>query len=77
MDEELIARLYPEHGDQWLNAQMEIGDKCNPQGVNTGTDAHNTGTEAAYFFCLSPFLQLLKNTCHCCYESAMEKNKIK
>ena len=31
MDEELVVRLYPESGDQWLHVWMEIGDKCVPQ----------------------------------------------
>ena len=27
MDKELVARLYPENGGQWLNDWMEISDK--------------------------------------------------
>jgi len=29
--------LYPESGGQWLNVQMDIGDKWCPSGVSTGT----------------------------------------
>lgn len=32
MDEQLVAGLSPENGDQWLNVWVEISDKCVPQG---------------------------------------------
>ena len=35
MDEELVARLYPESGGQWLNVQMEISDDWYPLGIST------------------------------------------
>jgi len=37
--QELVARLYPESGDQWFNVQMEIGDKRCPSGVSTRASA--------------------------------------
>jgi len=39
VDKELIGRLQPEGSGQWLNVQMEIGDKWGPSGLHTGTDA--------------------------------------
>ena len=33
-DEDLVVRLYPESGDQWLNVWMEICDKWCPSGVS-------------------------------------------
>lgn len=35
MDEELLVRLYPESGGQWLYVQ-DISDKC-PSEISTGT----------------------------------------
>jgi len=39
MDKELVARLYTECGDQWLNVQMEIRDEWYSSGVSNGPDA--------------------------------------
>jgi len=39
MDKELVVRLYPESGGQWLNIWMEIIDEWCPCGVSTGTSA--------------------------------------
>ena len=39
MDEELVVRSFLESGGQWLNVQMETGDKRHPSGVSTGTNA--------------------------------------
>jgi len=38
MDKELVARLYPESGGQWLNIWMEICDKWWPPGISAGTN---------------------------------------
>ena len=38
MDEELVARSYPESGGQWLNVQMEVGNERCPSEVCTRTD---------------------------------------
>ena len=37
MDGELIGWSHPEGSGQWLNVQMEIGDKWCPSGVHTAT----------------------------------------
>ena len=39
MDEKLTARSQPEDSGQWLNIQMETGDKWCPSGVLIGTSA--------------------------------------
>ena len=44
MDEELVLRLYPESGGQWLNIWMEISDKWCSLGISTGTSAVSSMT---------------------------------
>jgi len=39
VDEELIGKSQPEGSSQWLNVQMDAGDKWCPSGVRTGTGA--------------------------------------
>ena len=39
IDEELVARLYPENSDQRLSVQMEISDEWCPSRVSSETDA--------------------------------------
>ena len=39
LDKELVGRSQPEGSDQWLNVQMDAGDKWCPSGVHTGTSA--------------------------------------
>ena len=39
MAKELFGRSHPEGSSQWLDVQMEAGDKWCPSGVHTGTGA--------------------------------------
>jgi len=39
MAKELVGRLQPEGSDQWLDIQMDAGDKWCPLGVHTRTGA--------------------------------------
>jgi len=41
VDEELVGWLHPEGSGQWLNIQMEIGDKWCPSGLHIGTGLLN------------------------------------
>jgi len=37
MDKELVGWSQPEGSGQWLDVQMDAGDKCCTSGVHTGT----------------------------------------
>lgn len=37
MDEELVAKSYPESGGQWLSVQMDISGEWWPSSICTGT----------------------------------------
>lgn len=39
VDEKLVGWLHSEGGGQWVNVQMDIGDKWCPLGVCIGTSA--------------------------------------